>query len=64
MAARQYVVAHIIVGAPDTNAAETCETCGFDSLLRFPLKHLTEQGVSDAGSVKACSRCYDEGEVD
>lgn len=47
------------VGEPDPSTAVECPTCGFDTLLPFPLYLLLDTGVSHIGYYPACLRCYD-----
>jgi hypothetical protein len=53
------VLCYIQVGEPDTDDAETCPDCLFDSVLKFPLTSLSENGVSPFGHYVACVRCAD-----
>lgn len=49
------------VGAPENlDAPDTCEDCGFDALLAFPLWVLGPDGLTRFGTYSACARCYDE----
>jgi hypothetical protein len=44
-----------------------CEDCLLPSVVRVPLKQLSELGVSDFGVMEACARCEgyeDEGDDD
>lgn len=56
--AKRMTAAYLVVGDPDLDNATECPACGFDSLLSFPVVSLTENGVSDMGTVSACPRCY------
>jgi len=45
----------IDLGEPDTGL--WCRTCSAPSLLRFPVLHLTGDGVMPVGSVDFCLQC-------
>lgn len=53
------VICHIIVGDPETNAAEECPSCGFDAVMVFPLTSMSLNGVGPFGQYRACVRCAD-----
>lgn len=55
-----YVLANLVVGIPDLRQPSECPDCGFDAVVRFPIHALSEMGVSDMGTMSACTRCYDE----
>jgi ArsR family metal-binding transcriptional regulator len=52
-------VFYVQVGEPDIDAATECGECGFDSVLAFPLRLLSADGVGDFGVYKVCGRCSD-----
>lgn len=54
------VVGWLHVLEPDMEQASECPCCRFDTLLTFPLVMLTDDGVSRAGEVRQCARCWRE----
>lgn len=56
----QVVTGWLVVGTPDIDRAEECPSCGFDSLLTFPVSAISTAGVSTWPPVKACPRCHDK----
>lgn len=53
-----WVTATIVAGDPDLNHQTECPTCGFDSVITFPLYALSTEGVDVFGDWSACLRCW------